>query len=86
MFKVDLAIRSEHDSIYRLGLLVDGRAYYEQGDLLERDMMRPKLLRDFGWRVAIVLGIDWYQDGPAVKAKILDLLGSPHPDEPDAQR
>ena len=25
-------------------------------------MMRPRLLRDFGWRIALVLAKDWYGD------------------------
>ena len=41
-FRCDLAVRREGDEAYRLGILLDNRAYYEQSDLLERDMMRPK--------------------------------------------
>ena len=26
--------------------------------------MRPKLLRDFGWKVTFVLAKDWYEDSP----------------------
>lgn len=65
-FRCDLALRQPGDTKYRLGILVDGSGYYEQSDLLERDMMRPKLLRDFGWNVALVLAKDWYDDADKV--------------------
>ena len=58
-------------SIVPLGILLDNRAYYEQSDLLERDMMRPKLLRAFGWQVAFVLAKDWYEDPEAVLQRLL---------------
>jgi predicted DNA-binding WGR domain protein len=73
-FRCDLAVRRDGDNSYRLGILLDNRAYYEQSDLLERDMMRPKLLRDFGWRVAFVLAKDWHEDREAVMDRLLRLL------------
>jgi predicted DNA-binding WGR domain protein len=65
-FRCDLAIRKPGDTEYRLGILVDSPAYYAQTDLLERDMMRPRLLRDFGWNVVVVLAKDWCADPVAV--------------------
>jgi len=73
-FRCDLAVRQDGDTTYRLGILLDNRAYYEQSDLLERDMMRPKLLRDFGWKMAFVLAKDWYEDREAVMDRLLRLL------------
>lgn len=73
-FRCDLAVRREGDDAYRLGILLDGRAYYEQSDLLERDMMRPRLLRAFGWPVAFVLAKDWYEDPKAVMDRLLRRL------------
>jgi len=81
-FRCDLAVRREGDDAYRLGILVDNQAYYEQSDLLERDMMRPKLLRNFGWKVAFVLAKDWYEDRAAVLDHLRRLLeGEEEPDE-----
>ncbi len=73
-FRCDLAVRRDGDDVYRLGVLLDNPSYYEQSDLLERDMMRPKLLRNFGWKVAFVLAKDWYQDQAAVLDRLLRLL------------
>ena len=78
-FKCQLAVRCPGDTVYRLGILIDGKSYYGQKDLLERDLMRPKLLRDFGWRVAVVLAADWWQQTDAIKSELLARLESPHP-------
>src|SRR5262249_11152117 len=48
-FRCDLAVRRPGEREYRAGILVDTEAYYRQTDILERDVMRPKLLESFGW-------------------------------------
>ena len=58
----------------RLAILLDNDGYYDQSDLLERDLMRPKLLRDFGWKVTFVLAKDWYEDRAAVLERLDRLL------------
>ncbi len=73
-FRCDLAVRREGESAYRLAILLDGDGYYEQSDLLERDLMRPKLLRDFGWKLAFVLAKDWYDNQAAVLTRLEQLL------------
>jgi hypothetical protein len=65
-FRCDLAVRRPGDREYRAGILVDTRAYYQQNDILERDVMRPGLLESFGWRIKHVLAKDWYSDPAAV--------------------
>jgi predicted DNA-binding WGR domain protein len=65
-FRCDLAVRSQHENRYRLGILVDTPAYYDQSDLLERDMMKPKLLQVFGWNITHVLAKEWHLDPEAV--------------------
>ena len=51
-------------------------------------MMRPRLLRDFGWQVAVVLAKDWYADRDGVLRRILERLqGTLEPaaeEEPEA--
>jgi predicted DNA-binding WGR domain protein len=73
-FRCDLAIRRQGDAAYRLGVLLDTPDYYAQTDLLERDLMRPRLLEAFGWRVSSVLAKDWYQDADGVLARLLESL------------
>jgi hypothetical protein len=73
-FRCDLAVRRESDRQFVLAVLVDGRAYYSQHDLLERDVMRPRLLEAFGWNVARVLAKDWHHDREAVLRRLLDVV------------
>jgi hypothetical protein len=82
-FRCDLAVRRDGETVYRLAILLDNDGYYDQSDLLERDLMRPKLLRDFGWKVAFVLAKDWYTDHAAVLDHLDRLLAG---DEEDAER
>jgi predicted DNA-binding WGR domain protein len=74
-FRCDLAVRRPGESAYCLGILIDNSNYYEQSDILERDVMRPKLLRDFGWNVCQVLAKDWYQARDRVVNRVLALAG-----------
>jgi hypothetical protein len=39
---------------------------------LERDLMKPRLLRAFGWQVAVVLTKDWIADCDAVLTEQLE--------------
>jgi hypothetical protein len=73
-FRCDLAVRRQGDTTYRLAILLDNDSYYDQSDLLERDLMRPKLLRDFGWNVTFVLAKDWYEDRDAELKRLEQLL------------
>jgi hypothetical protein len=57
-----------------LGILADTFNYYEQSEPVERDMMRPRLLRAFGWQVTSVLAKDWYEDQPGELRRLLDML------------
>ncbi len=73
-FRCDLAVREPGDAEYRLGILLDGDDYYAQADILERDLLRPRLLRAFGWRTAFVLAKDWHNDAEAVTRQLIELL------------
>lgn len=73
-FRCDLAVRKQDENVYRLGILVDTDAHYRQRDVLERELMKPKLLQTFGWQIAHVLTKEWYEDRDRVIARIEDRL------------
>ena len=73
------------ETVYRLAILLDNDGYYDQSDLLERDLMRPKLLRDFGWKAAFVLAKDWYEDRAAVLQRLDRLLAGEEPADDDEE-
>ncbi|HQU46942.1 MAG TPA: hypothetical protein PK867_29325, partial [Pirellulales bacterium] len=62
------------DAAYRLGILVDTDAYYRQPDVLERELMNPKLLEAFGWQIAHVLSKQWLEDRDRVLARLDERL------------
>lgn len=74
-FRCDLAICRSGDAEYQLGILTDSNAWYDQGDLLERELMKPQLLQAFGWTIMVVLAKDWYHNRDIVLQKIADVLG-----------
>jgi predicted DNA-binding WGR domain protein len=73
-FRCDLAVRSNSDSLYQLGILVDTDGHYANPNLLDRYLMQPAILRAFGWRFALVLTKDWYHNPDDVLARIEKIL------------
>ena len=73
-FRCDLAVRSNSDSKYQLGILVDTDGHYANPNLLDRYLMQPGILRAFGWRFALVLTKDWYHNPEDVLNRIEKLL------------
>ncbi|MDZ4689476.1 MAG: AAA domain-containing protein [Planctomycetaceae bacterium] len=65
-FRCDLAVRRPDEARYRLGILLDTAEWYAQTDLLERELMKPKLLASFGWTVVVVLAKEWWEHPRAV--------------------
>ena len=79
-FRCDLAIRFSNEHRYRLGILVDTESYYQNDNILERDVLRPRLLRNFGWNVVLVLTKDWFESADIVMQAIeRQLTGVPAP-------
>ena len=79
-FRCDLAIRPATERRYRLGILVDTECYYQNDNILERDVLRPRLLRNFGWNVVLVLTKDWFESADVVmQALERQLTGSAGP-------
>lgn len=69
-FRCDLAIRRPTERAFRAAVLVDTDEHYRAGDVLARDLLKPDLLRAFGWNVLTVLAKDWYQDRAGVLKRI----------------
>ena len=73
-FRCDLAVRSNSDNLYQLGILVDTDSHYANPNLLDRYLMQPAILRAFGWRFALVLTKDWYHNPDDVLSRLEKLL------------
>jgi len=56
--------------IYELAILLDGQTRCTGADALERAVLRPGILKSFGWRVFDVLSKDWYEEPEKVLQQI----------------
>ena len=81
-FRCDMAVRARPGEGYAIGVLLDSDRYYSQRDPLERELLKPKLLRDFGWRLTSVFTKDYFEDPEGVRERLLrEIEGqSPHTD------
>ena len=79
-FRCDLAVRAKDGRNYSLGVLVDTEAHYQNGNLVDRYLTQPGILRKFGWKVAFVLTKDWLHEPGAVLERLERLIaGTPTP-------
>ncbi|MCA9065897.1 MAG: hypothetical protein KDA96_22670, partial [Planctomycetaceae bacterium] len=75
-FRCDLAVYREGDPQYRLGILTDSQHWYDQTDLVERELTRPALLKTFGWHIQLIHAADWYADRDTLLQSLLQQLDS----------
>ena len=74
-FKVDIAVCTPRQpDRFILGILCDGRAYYETKTTRDREIVQPNVLRMLNWRVMRVYSIDWYENRERALAQIVDEL------------
>ncbi len=74
-FKVDIAIAtSRNPEKYILGILCDGKNYYETKTTRDREIVQPNTMRMLGWRVLRVYSIDWHENRGRTISQILDEL------------
>ncbi len=74
-FKVDIAVatRQEPDK-YLLGILCDGKTYFETKTTRDREIVQPNVLSMLNWHVMRVYSIDWYENRERTISQILDEL------------
>jgi very-short-patch-repair endonuclease len=73
-FRCDLAVRVDGSTHYALGILVDTATHYENRNVLERYVSRPRILDAFGWQVMQVLAKDWLHAPEAVLEQVEQAL------------
>ena len=83
-FKVDIAVSTkEHPETYILGILCDGKTYYETKTTRDREIVQPSVLRMLNWRVMRVYSIDWYENRERALNQILKELESAESGKPE---
>ncbi|MFT7580271.1 MAG: putative DNA-binding WGR domain protein [Myxococcota bacterium] len=73
-FQCDLAVRRKDDAHRRLAIFVDGERLHGVGNPMEAWVVRPGILRAFGWRVEIVLAKDWIAEPDKVIRRLKKVL------------
>ena len=74
-FKVDIAVSTkEKPEKYILGILCDGRTYFETKTTRDREIVQPNVLRMLKWRIMRVYSIDWYENRERALDQILQEL------------
>lgn len=76
-FKVDLAIIDpKQPDKYILGILCDGKNYYETKTTRDREIVQPSVLQMLDWQIMRVWSIDWFENKDKVVKRIIDKLES----------
>jgi len=69
-FRCDLAVLDADGGGYGLAILLDPLAASGAPETAERFVFRPKVLRNFGWRVLDIPSLDWLRHPDGVIARI----------------
>ena len=82
-FKVDMAVSAKNNpDQYILGILCDGRNYYETKTTRDREIVQSNVLQMLHWRTMRVYSIDWYENRERVISQILDELQQAETSQP----
>ena len=74
-FKVDLAIvNPKQPNTYILGILCDGKNYYETKTTRDREIVQPNVLQMLHWNVMRVWSVDWFEHKENVVERIIKKL------------
>jgi hypothetical protein len=61
-FKVDVGIiHPERSHEYILGVLIDGKYYFDARTTNDRELVLPSVLKDLGWHIYRIWTMDWYE-------------------------
>ncbi|MFN8283769.1 MAG: AAA domain-containing protein [Chitinophagales bacterium] len=74
-FKCHIGVkRNENDKQYILGILLDDDSHYRNGDLLEQYLLKPTILKNFGWNILQVYAKDWLENKAKTLQQIINLI------------
>lgn len=70
--KVDIAVQNPNNSHeFILGILIDGRNYFNGKTSNDRNIIQPGVLENLGWKIFRIWSIDWYEDQELVLDKLI---------------
>lgn len=72
-FKCHIGIkRNESDTDYLLGIILDDDLHYANENLLEQYLLKPTILKNFGWNILQVYTKDWLENSEKVIRNIIN--------------
>ena len=84
-FKIDIGVVSpEKDGTYCLGILLDGPVYASSGTTTSREVSQISMLKGFGWNIARVWSIEWWENPDAVFEKLVGIINGTNKPEDDS--
>jgi len=70
-FKVDIAVLNpEKPDEYIMGILCDGKNYYDTPTTRDREICQPNVMRMLGWEVMRIWAVDWFEN----RSKVMDRI------------
>ena len=74
-FKIDIAVVNPTNSDeYIMGILCDGRKYYDTKTVRDREIVQTGVLKGLSWNIMRVWTVDWYANRDKVVERILHRL------------
>ena len=74
-FKVDLAVIDPDNSEgYIMGIMIDGRRYYNTLTERDREICQPGVLQGLGWNLQRVWTVDWFMNRERVLTRLISEL------------
>ena len=74
-FKIDLAVLDPKEpDKYLLGILCDGKNYYETKTTRDREICQPNVLNMLHWHIMRIWSVDWFENKEKVLERIVQKL------------
>lgn len=75
LFKIDIAVvNPDNPKEYILGILCDGRKYYDTKTVRDREIVQTGVLKGLSWNIMRVWTVDWYANREKVIERLLGRL------------
>lgn len=86
-YRVDIGIvHPEYNHQYILGILIDGKNYFNTQTTNDRELLIPNVLQSLGWNIYRIWTLDWIKNKAIIldeiKAQIQQILSQPKKEEP----
>ena len=74
-YKIDIAVvDSSNEHRYLLGILTDGRNYYQANTSRDREIVQVDVLRQLGWNIHKIWSTEWWENPGRVLSRLFEVL------------